>query len=131
MDPEALFHFSDGWFDGFKQRHRISFRCSTNVSRRSASDKESAVRSFHKNIRHLALQGEQTGKVRKFGFHQVANVDQTPLSFCFTDGPTYTDTGDKTVWVQGGGSGLAGEAAMYCMPRLPCLWMARPESSHY
>ena len=32
MDPEASLHFSDGWFDGFKQRHRISFRCSTNVS---------------------------------------------------------------------------------------------------
>ena len=106
MHPEASFHFSDGWFDGFKQRHRISFRRYTNVSQRPTSDKESAVRSFHKNIRHIALQGEQTGKVEKFGLHQVANVDQTPLPFYFTGGPTYTDTGDKTVWVRGGGSGL-------------------------
>lgn len=68
---------------------------------RLASDKESAVRSFHKHIRHVALQGEQTGKVGKFGLYQVANVDQTPLPFCFADGPTYADTGDKTVWVRG------------------------------
>ena len=29
-----------------------------------------------------------------------------PLPFCFTDGQTYADTGDKTVWVRGGASGL-------------------------
>lgn len=33
-------------------------------------------------------------------------MDQTPLPFCFTDGETYADTGDKTVWVRGGASGL-------------------------
>ena len=33
-------------------------------------------------------------------------MDQTPLQFCFSDGPTYADTGDKTVWVRGGSSGL-------------------------
>jgi hypothetical protein len=48
LDPEASSHFSDGWFDGFKQRHRISFRHSTNVSQGPAKDKE---RSFHKNVR--------------------------------------------------------------------------------
>ena len=47
-----------------------------------------------------------TGTVGKFQLHQVANVDQTPLPFCFTDGATYADTGDKTVWVRGGASGL-------------------------
>ena len=100
LDPEASFLFSDGWFDGFKQRHRISFRRPTNVSQRPANDKESAVRTFYKNICQATLQGEQTGKVGTFGLHQVANVDQTPLPFCFAD------TGDKTVWVRGGGSGL-------------------------
>ena len=71
------------------------------------------MRSFHKNIRHIVLQGEQTGKVGKFGLHQVANVDQTPLPFCFADSPTYTDTGDKNClglmgWI------WTGEVAMYC-----------------
>ena len=32
MDPEASFHFSNGWFDGFKQRHRISFMCISKTS---------------------------------------------------------------------------------------------------
>ena len=38
--------------------------------------------------------------------HQIANMDQTPLQFCFSDGPTYAGCGDKTVWVRGGASGL-------------------------
>ena len=84
------------------------------------SNKESAVRSFHKNICHIALQGEQTGKVGKFRPHQVANVDQTPLPFCFAHGPTYADTGDKAVWVRGCGSGLAREEAVYCPDYIVC-----------
>ena len=33
-------------------------------------------------------------------------MDQTPLQFCFSDGPTYADKGDKTVWVCSVSSGL-------------------------
>ena len=33
-------------------------------------------------------------------------MDQTPLPFTFCDGQTYTDTGEQSVWVRGGGSGL-------------------------
>ena len=36
----------------------------------------------------------------------MANVDQTPLPFTFTNGPTYEEKEAKTVWVQGGNSGL-------------------------
>ena len=36
----------------------------------------------------------------------MANVDQTPLPFTFTNGPTYEDKSAKTVLVQGGSSGL-------------------------
>ena len=36
----------------------------------------------------------------------VANVDQTPLPFTFTNGSTYESKGASTVWVQGGNSGL-------------------------
>ena len=36
----------------------------------------------------------------------MANVDQTPLPFTFTNGPTYEEKGAKTVWVQGGSSSL-------------------------
>ena len=36
----------------------------------------------------------------------MANVDQTPLPFTFTNVPTYETKGAKTVRVQGGNSGL-------------------------
>ena len=36
----------------------------------------------------------------------MVNVDQTPLLFTFTNEPTYETKGAKTVWVQGGSSGL-------------------------
>ena len=42
----------------------------------------------------------------RFKLKQIANVDQTPLPFTFTNGGTYADTGDKTVWVRGGASDL-------------------------
>ena len=34
-------------------------------------------------------------------------MDQTPLPFTFSDGETYADKGDRSVWVRGGASGLA------------------------
>ena len=33
-------------------------------------------------------------------------MDQTPLPFNFSGGDTYADTGEKSVWVRGGASGL-------------------------
>lgn len=33
-------------------------------------------------------------------------MDQTPLPFTFSDGPTYADTGECSVWVCGDASGL-------------------------
>ena len=42
----------------------------------------------------------------RFGLHQIANMDQTPLPFSFTSGPTYDTTNSSTVWVRGEASGL-------------------------
>ena len=33
-------------------------------------------------------------------------MDQTQLPFTFSDGSTYADTGERSVWVHGGASGL-------------------------
>ena len=74
--------FSNSWFDGFKQRHRISLRRATNVSQRPADDRRGAIQGFHRNIREITA-GEPTKIVGKFGLHQIANMDQTPLPFCF------------------------------------------------
>ena len=42
----------------------------------------------------------------EFQLHQLANVDQTPLPFSFTSGPTYKTTNSPSVWVRGASSGL-------------------------
>ena len=110
MNPDSdnrSFQFSDVWFDAFKQqRHKISFRRSTNVSQKPPDDKRGAIQMFHRHIRQIAGQGEQVGPLGQFQLDQIANVDQTPLPFCFVDGETYADTGEKSVWVRGGASGL-------------------------
>ena len=49
---------------------------------------------------------EGGGSLGKFKLSQIANMDQTPLQFCFSNGPTYAGRGDKSVWVKSGASGL-------------------------
>ena len=67
-----------------------------------------AIRNFHNDIRKLAAgNGEdELCDVGRFKLSQIANMDQTPLPFSFTSGDTYPDTGDKTVWIRGGASGM-------------------------
>ena len=45
------------------------------------------------------------GPLGKWSEHQNASMDQTPLPFTFADGETYSDKGDRSVWVRGGASG--------------------------
>ena len=108
MHPEVTFHFSAGWFDRFKTRHSISLRRPTNVCQTPADDKVGAIRSFHERIRSVAAlpEGGEVKDVGKFTLSQIANMDQTPLPFTFTDGGTYADKGEKSVWVRGGASGM-------------------------
>lgn len=68
----------------------------------------SAVQRFHQDLRHKARiqAGDQQRDVGRFQLSQIANMDQTPLPFSFTGGPTYADKGAKTVWVKSGASGM-------------------------
>ena len=102
LEPSTNFQFSNGWFLGFKKRHRISMRRATNTCQKEPEDKHSAVQHFHRNIRRKAAEGEQIGPLGQWTPRQVANMDQTPLPFSFCDGKTYTDTGEQSVWVRGG-----------------------------
>ena len=110
LDSEAgdKFKYSDGWFSRFKARHNISLRRTTNIAQRPPSQKESAVRLFHRTIQQVA---KATSKgdlqdVGRFKLSKIANMDQTLLPFCFSDGGTYNEKGEKTVWVRGGASGM-------------------------
>ena len=98
-NPESSACFSNSWFDGFKQRNKISLRRATNVSQKPAEDKRGAIQGFHRNIREIASKGDQTGTVGKFELGQIANVD---LPFSFASGETDADTGNKTIWVASG-----------------------------
>ena len=105
--PDSTFRFSEGWFINFKRRYRISLRRPTNTAQKQPDDKEEAIKEFHRKIRKIQLPGEGDGpQEEKFELHQIANVDQTPLPFSFTQGPTYETTNASTVWVRGGQSGL-------------------------
>ena len=46
------------------------------------------------------------GPLGQWTERNIANMDQTPLPFNFSGGDTYADTGEKSVWVRGGASGL-------------------------
>ena len=46
------------------------------------------------------------GPLGQWTAHNIANMDQTPLPFIFTDEETYADTGQRCVWVRGGPSEL-------------------------
>ena len=106
MDIETTFRFSDGWFGAFKQRHKISLRRTTNIAQKEPDNKRHAIQQFHRQIREVASEGNQLNLLGQFQLCQVANMDQTPLPFCFTDGSTYADTGEQTIRVRGGQSGL-------------------------
>ena len=69
-------------------------------------DKESTIRLFHSSIWEAACgTGSSTGPLGTYSLERITNVDQTPLSFHFTDGPTYNEIGSSSVWVLGGPSG--------------------------
>ena len=106
LEPEATFKFSDDWFTRFKRRHKISLRRATNTCQKEPDDKRSTIQHFHRSIREKAKAGSSVGSLGKWTHRQVANVDQTPLPFTFSQGSTYADKGDKTIWVVGGASGL-------------------------
>ncbi len=106
--PGNDFKFSQGWFSRFKNRYKISFRRPTNTAQKPPSEKEEAIQQFHCQIRKLQIPSDESDGPReeRFGLHQIANMDQTPLPFSFTSGPTYDTTNTSTVWVRGGASGL-------------------------
>ena len=112
IHPGEDFKMSDHWFSRFKTRNCISLRRPTNTAERPSDTLQTSIQQFHRYIRQTAtnkqrdLLGNQTGAVGPWDLNQIANMDQTPLEFCFnTKGATYSMTGEKTVWARTTGSG--------------------------
>ena len=109
--PKAEFTMSNSWFQNFKHRFHISLRRPTNTAQKEPESLRSLAQQFHRFIRRSAentkvLFPDQNGLVGPWEQKYIANMDQTPLEFCFnTKGATYNTTGKKTLWCRTTASG--------------------------
>ena len=99
----AVFKMSDHWFVRFKARFGISLRRPTDVAQSHPETLRVNIQQFHRYIRRMAIKtkqdlpGKQHGAIGPWNLSDIANMDQTPLEFCFnTKGATYETKGEKT-----------------------------------
>ena len=112
MHPGADFKMSDYRFSRFKTNHSISLGRPTNTAQRPSDTLKTSIQQFHRYNRQTAtnkqrdLLGIETGGVGPWDLNEIANMDQTPLEFCFnTKGASYSTTGKKNIWARSTGSG--------------------------
>ena len=102
LHPEVNFLMSNRRFTAFKSRYNISLRRPTHTAQKQSEDFR--VQQFARYLRRTAtikeeeLKEKQTGLLGPWLPSDIANMDQTPLEFCFnTKGATYATVGEKTV----------------------------------
>jgi transposase-like protein len=90
--------FSNGWFTGFLKRKHLSLRQPTKRAQVVPGDYKDKITSW--------LQFNRRAQAKfNFELSEIANMDQTPISFEFLDSRTYDTTGVRTVFVKQTGSG--------------------------
>jgi hypothetical protein len=90
--------FSQGWFSAFLKRKRLSLRVSTKRAQTVPGDYKDKITSW--------LQFNRRAQARfNFELSEIANMDQTPISFEFLDKRTYNTIGARTVFLKQTGSG--------------------------
>ena len=62
------------------------------------------MNKFYCSIREIARDGEKVGPFGKWKLSSITNMEQMPLSFTYSDGEAYADTGERCVWFRGGAS---------------------------
>lgn len=112
LHPGVQFKMSNHWFDRFKSCYNISSRRPTNAAQKQSETLRTSVQQFHRYLRRTAtvkatdLKGVQEGIVGPWELRDIANMDQTPLQFCFnTKGATYAEKGEKSIWPRTTGEG--------------------------
>jgi transposase-like protein len=82
--------FSNGWFTGFLRRKQLSLRQPTKRARVVPGDYKDKITSW--------LQFNRRAQAKfNFELSEIANMDQTPISFEFLDNKTYDTTGAGSV----------------------------------
>ena len=90
--------FSNGWFTAFLKRKHLSLRQPTKRAQVVPGDYKDKITSW--------LQFNRRAHAKfNFELSEIANMDQTPISFEFLDNRTYDTTGVRTVFVKQTGSG--------------------------
>jgi hypothetical protein len=90
--------FSNGWFTAFLKRKHLSLRQPTKRAQTVPADYKDKITSW--------LQFNRRAQARfNFELSEIANMDQTPISFEFLDNKTYDTIGARTVFVKQTGSG--------------------------
>jgi hypothetical protein len=105
--------FSAGWFNGFLKRKHLSLRQGTkkaqvrkHFSLRVSTKSVQVIPADYKDKITSWLQFNRRAQARSnFELSEIANMDQTPISFEFLDKRTYDTIGVKTVFLKQTGSG--------------------------
>lgn len=112
-----VFRFSNGWFQGFMSRYRISLRCITKKAQSVPEDYRKLIVNWLRfnrrnsqplvNLLHTTnpnpsnwLETVLCRAVGRYDLSNICNLDETPLPFEYLSGRTYNSVGMKTVWVK-------------------------------
>ena len=74
-----MFKHSDRWVEAFCRRYKVALRTKTHWAQKAPESVGDDVTRFHKKLLRIRKRG-------KFQPSDIANMDQTPLSFIYDDG---------------------------------------------
>lgn len=103
----SLFRFSNGWFEKFLRRFRISLRCITKKAQKIPQDYYSLVINWLQFNRRNSqprpnywMETVLSRAIGRYHLSNICNLDETPLPFEYLSGRTYDKIGSNTIWVK-------------------------------
>jgi len=90
---------SDGWFSGFKDRFKISYRAPTSQAQQTPIEYERIASEFLGFVRYNARprQNEKVHTIGRYTPSTIFNIDQMALPFDFYGRRTYAPRGHKSI----------------------------------
>ena len=96
-DKTTRFKVTNGWFDGFKKRNKLSSRVKTGNGQKIPSNAANLVRKF-------IDYSKKTIRTNQITSESIASMDEVPIYFDMTTNKTYTFRGDQNVMVRSSGN---------------------------